>query len=135
MGDYAMKKYSFRLNDEHSKYIITIDGKETILTDPNNHKHNIEEVKDVVVINDIPCYVYQNEQGKYSLRPAFDGSGMAIDAYCHDIDSWGKYGDFLKITCASCKQEWYINARHIPDGDTFEAICPKCGALIKKKRV
>ena len=110
-----------------------MDGKETVLTDPHNHKHNIEEVKDVAVINNIPCYVYQNEEGKYSLRPALEGSGMAIDAYCYDIDSWGAYGDFEKITCG-CGYEWYMNVRQIPVGDKYEVACPKCEMMLFRRR-
>ena len=129
-----MKNCNFWVDAEHGRYIISVDGKETILADPKNHKHTIEDIKDIAVISDVPCYVYQNEEGKYSLRPALDGSGMAIDAYCYDIDSWGAYGDFEKIVCR-CGYSWYMNVRKIPMGDKYEAVCPKCGMDLIIKNV
>lgn len=124
---------SFRLNEDNSRYIISVGGKEVILTAPENHGHSIKEVEDVTVINDVPCYVYRNEEGKYSLRPALDGSGMVIDVYCYDIDSWGTYGDFEKISC-QCGYEWYMNVRQIPKNDQYEVMCCKCGMLLKRKK-
>ena len=124
----------FRLSDDGSRYTMLSDGKEITLTDPINHNHSIEDIKEVVLMNDIPCYVYQNGEGKYSLRPAVNGSPMAIDAYCYDIDSWGKYGDFEKIKC-HCGYKWYKNVRQIPQGDMYEAMCHKCGAHLKRKRI
>ena len=129
-----MKNCNFWVDAEHGRYIISVDGKETILADPKNHKHTIEDIKDIAVISDVPCYVYQNEEGKYSLRPALEGSGMAIDAYCYDIDSWGAYGDFEKIVCR-CGYSWYMNVRKIPMGDKYEAVCPKCGMDLIRKNV
>jgi len=110
------------------------DGKVNVLTYPENHGHTFEDIVDVVVVNDVPCYVYQNDEGLYSFRPALEGTGIAIDAYCYDIDSWGTYGDFIKHSCPSCKNEWYMNVRQIPKGDMYETMCPKCGMLLKKKR-
>lgn len=129
-----MKLNEYRLSNDDSRYIITSDGKETVLTDPRNHKHTIDDVKDIACINNIPCYVYQNGKGLYSLRPALEGSGMAVDAYCYDIDSWGAYGDFEKLICPSCGDIQYFNQRQIPPGETYEVKCKNCGMLIKKKK-
>lgn len=124
----------FQLSEDGSRYIMYEDGKEKLLIDPRSHNHSIDDVKDVVLINDIPCYVYQNKEGKYSIRPALEGSGMAVDAYCFDIDSWGEYGDFEKVACR-CGYQRYVNVRQIPKGDKYEIMCHKCGNLIIKKRV
>lgn len=124
----------YRLSEDRSRYIIiNADGKEIPLIAPRSYNHGINAIKDVVFVNDIPCYVYQNKEGKYSLRPALEGSGMAIDAYCYDIDSWGAYGDFEKITC-KCGYEWYMNVRKIPQSDKYEVKCPECEALLMRKK-
>ena len=128
--------YQCNVDDDNRRYKLSSeDGKTIVLTYPENHRHKIEDIVDVVVINEVPCYAYQNDEGQYSLRPALEGSGMAIDSYCYDIDSWGKYGDFVKLSCKACSHEWYLNVRQIPKGDMFEAVCPVCGALLKRKKV
>ena len=131
---YHNTEYRCEASEDKDRYVLISDNNTIPLTAPYNHRHEIDDIKDIAVVNDVICYVYQDKKGLYSLRPAGNGSGMAIDAYCYDINSWGEYGDFLKVKCRICEEEWYVNVRHIPKGDKYESPCPKCGTLLIRKR-
>ncbi len=34
-----------------------------------------------------------------------------------------------------CGYEWNMDAGNIPQGETYETTCPKCGALLKRKHL
>ena len=39
------------------------------------------------------------------------------------------------IDCPCCKEVFIFDTRYIPDGSTYEAICPKCGMMHKMKKI
>ena len=118
-----------------SKAVWDSIAKNTDLISPENHRHAIDDVYDMTVIADVVCYVYKDGNGKFSLRPAYGGSGMAVDAYCMDIRSYGKYGDFEECRCPSCGNVWYINVREIPYDEKYETTCRCCNTSLMRKKI
>lgn len=104
------------------------------LASPENYHLTWDDVIDVEEINGILSIICEKD-GKLSIHPAFGGSGFAIDSYCYDLGTYGDWGDYTKVDCPSCNHSWYFNQRRIPDSEMYECICPKCGMLLKRKKV
>lgn len=104
------------------------------LDSPENYGLTWDDVVDVTEINGVLAVIYEQD-GKLSVHPAFGGSGFAMDSYCHDLGTYGDWGDYTKIDCPSCNHSWYFNQRRIPDGEKYECVCPKCKMLLKRKKV
>ena len=104
------------------------------LASPENYHLTWDDVVDVTEINGVLAVICEQD-GKLSVHPAFGGSGFAMDSYCHDLGTYGDWGDYTKIDCPSCNHSWYFNQRRIPDSEMYECICPKCGMLLKRKNV
>lgn len=117
-----------RFNEENSgHYMCRLDS-------PKNYKLTWDDVIDVEEINGILAIICEKD-GKLSVHPAFGGSGFVVDALCYALDTYGKWGDYIKLNCPSCNHSWYFNQRRIPYGEKYECICPKCGMLLKRKKV
>ena len=39
------------------------------------------------------------------------------------------------ITCFACKHEWVFNDTSIPEGATYEVMCPNCKMILKRKKI
>ena len=104
------------------------------IASPENYGLTWDDAVDVTEINGVLAVICEQD-GKLSVHPAFGGSGFAMDSYCHDLGIYGDWGDYTKIDCPSCNHSWYFNQRRIPDSEMYECICPKCGMLLKRKKV
>lgn len=104
------------------------------LDSPENYHLTWDDVVDVEEINGILSIICEKDE-KLSVHPAFCGSGFAMDSYCHDLGTYGDWGDYTKIDCPSCNYSWYFNQRRIPNGEMYECTCPKCEMLLKRKKV
>ena len=78
---------------------------------------------------------YLNQPFYFEDGTELNIAGFAIDSYCHDLGTYGDWGDYTKVDCPSCNHSWYFNQRRIPDSEMYECICPKCGMLLKRKKV
>ena len=103
------------------------------LANPENVHHTISEVCDVVEYNGILCYAFKNSDDKYQLHPAIGGNGFVMDSYYYDIGCYGKY-DFENVNC-HCGNDFFYNTSKIPLNEAYEVSCPKCGMLLKRKKV
>lgn len=41
----------------------------------------------------------------------------------------------VKIECFLCKNVFDVNVENIPENATYEAKCPRCGMVLKRKKV
>lgn len=80
------------------------------------------------------------ETEKYRLEPLVKngklygcGSGFAVDEFMHQI-GYSK-PVFEHIECPSCHHDWMFNDSKIPIGEKYELKCPKCGAMLMRKRI
>jgi len=135
----------FLLPTERTNFSILSEGKFSrnvdgslvyLLTCPENHGRSIEEVIEVAEYNGVLCYVYAGEEcGRYVLRPAQPGSGMAVDTMCYEIGSYGTRADFVKIVCPCCQQEFYFNDRNVVKGVSNDVVCGRCGCVTKWRKL
>lgn len=113
--------------ESFGKFVLRLDN-------PENYHLSWEDVIDIEEINGILAIICE-KNGKLSVNPAFGGSAMVMDSYYMDLGTYGNWGDYIQQNCPSCNHSWYFNQRKIPNGKVYEHICPKCGALLKRKKV
>ena len=46
-----------------------------------------------------------------------------------------KYNSVIEIKCPSCEYIWWHDEKNISNGEMYEYTCPKCGMILKRKKV
>ena len=79
----------------------------------------------------------KTDKETFEKRVPFEVENVAWinNGYYYSLGTYGAFGDYTKIDCPSCKHSWYFNQKNIPDGEMYECVCPKCGILLKRKKV
>lgn len=89
------------------------------------------------IINERYCLkaTLDEPTGKYKLEPLHGyGSGMALDEVLQYGCNYRK-PVYNLIECQHCYSIFAFDDSQIPVGEKYEAVCPDCGTLIKRKRL
>ena len=130
--EYKGCLYDCKLDKEATSFVLHSKDETSIhLINPQSHKHTVKDIADITVINDVICYVYQNKDGLYSIKPASKHKGRMVVKECIAIGTFGEYGEYIKITCPVCGKSDYIRVKDLAKREQYDVVCIKCGTTFR----